>query len=114
MLYNPLTEKLIISRDVEFDETDYWRWNTEERKIEGLLFDDEDSDEVNTQDAQNDYQTPPQSPDQLTLASSPSTLGSNSSTNKLGEHHQKCKVFLVIFMMQQVPFKQNLATHCFV
>lgn len=37
-LYNPLTKKLIISRDVEFDESDYWRWSEEERKVAGLFF----------------------------------------------------------------------------
>ena len=41
-LYNPLMKKLIISRDVEFDESNYWRWSEEERKVAGLFFNDGD------------------------------------------------------------------------
>ena len=33
-VYNPLKKNLIIFRDVEFDESDYWRWSTEEKKLQ--------------------------------------------------------------------------------
>ncbi|GMI71530.1 hypothetical protein HRI_000822300 [Hibiscus trionum] len=36
-LYNPVTKKLIISRDVEFDEAEHWRWSTEKKKVDGLF-----------------------------------------------------------------------------
>ena len=65
-LYNPLTKNLIISRDVEFDESDYWRWRDKERKVEGLFFndDDDDGDDSNIEDDGDDDPTPPQSPNQ--------------------------------------------------
>jgi len=28
-LYNPNSEKIVISRDVEFDEEDFWDWSTQ-------------------------------------------------------------------------------------
>ncbi|WOG95118.1 hypothetical protein DCAR_0314420 [Daucus carota subsp. sativus] len=82
-LYNPLTKKLIISRDVEFDESDYWRWSEEERKVAGLFFNDDDDDgneDPNIEGDEDDDQTPPQSPNQQTPASTPSdSSGSRSS-----------------------------------
>ncbi|KAL8103772.1 hypothetical protein AgCh_028101 [Apium graveolens] len=80
-LYNPLTKKLIISRDVEFDEPDYWRWSEDERKVAGLFFngDDDDGDNQNIEDDRDDDQTPPPSPNQQTPGSTPSTGGSSSS-----------------------------------
>ena len=63
-LYNPLTMKLIISRDVEFDESNYWKWSEEERKVVGLFFNDDDdgNDDPNIEGDDDDDQTPPQSP----------------------------------------------------
>ncbi|XP_074334286.1 uncharacterized protein LOC141671793 [Apium graveolens] len=74
-LYNPLTKKLIISRDVEFDESDYWRWSEDERKVAGLFFngDDDNGDNQNIKDDGDDDQTPPPSPNQQTPRSTPST-----------------------------------------
>ncbi|KAL8094563.1 hypothetical protein AgCh_036190 [Apium graveolens] len=79
-LYNPLAKKLIISRDVEFNESDYWKWSEEERKVAGLFFqdDDDDADESNIEDGGDHDPTPPQSPNQQTPASTPSTGGSSS------------------------------------
>ncbi|KAE8666438.1 Phospholipase D delta [Hibiscus syriacus] len=70
-LYNPLTKKIIISRDVEFDEADYWRWSKEEKKVEGLFF--KDGDLIN-QDEQADDQGPQQN---LPSSSSNSSDASN-------------------------------------
>ncbi|GMI80809.1 ARABIDOPSIS THALIANA UDP-GLUCOSYL TRANSFERASE 85A1 [Hibiscus trionum] len=56
-LYNPLTKKLIILRDVEFDEAEYWIWSSEEKKIEGLFFNEnQDDDDFINQDEQGDDQ----------------------------------------------------------
>ncbi|GMI83498.1 hypothetical protein HRI_002019000 [Hibiscus trionum] len=56
-LYNPLTKKLIISRDVEFDEAEHWNWSSEENKIEGLFFnEDQDDDDFINQDEQGPQQ----------------------------------------------------------
>ncbi|XP_074369126.1 uncharacterized protein LOC141709860 [Apium graveolens] len=80
-LHNPLTKNLIISRDVEFDESDYWRWSEEERKVVGLFFneDDNDGDDSNIKDDGDDDLTPPQSLTQQTPASILSTGESHSS-----------------------------------
>ncbi|GMJ04996.1 hypothetical protein HRI_004168800 [Hibiscus trionum] len=60
-LYNPLTKELIISRDVEFDEAEYWIWSSEEKKDEGLFFnEDQDNDDFISQDEQGDDQSPQQ------------------------------------------------------
>ncbi|KAL8156675.1 hypothetical protein AgCh_001681 [Apium graveolens] len=71
--HNPLTKNLIISRDIEFDESDYWRWSEEERKVVGLFFneDDNDGDDSNIEDDGDDDLTPPQSLTQQTPASIP-------------------------------------------
>ncbi|KAI3700974.1 hypothetical protein L2E82_45615 [Cichorium intybus] len=79
-LYNPLTKKVIISRDVEFDETDYWKWSNEERKVEGLFFDDDDDDDFNTPNDEGNDQTPPTSPSPTTPSSTPSTSQSSGSS----------------------------------
>ncbi|XP_074347366.1 uncharacterized protein LOC141686215 [Apium graveolens] len=80
-LYNPLTKNLIISRDVEFDESDYWRWSEDERKVADLFFngDDDDGDNQNIEDDGDDDQTPPPSQNQQTPGLTPSTGGSSSS-----------------------------------
>lgn len=92
-LYNPLTKKLIISRDVEFDESDYWRWSEEERKVSGLFFNDDDDygDDSNIEDGGEDDPTPPQSPNQQTPASTPSSSGSSSSSNSSGGAPRKMR-----------------------
>ena len=47
---------MIISADVEFTESDYYRWTVEERKVTGLFFDDndDDGDDSNIEDENND------------------------------------------------------------
>lgn len=80
-LYNPLTKKVIIARDVEFDETDYWRWSNEERQIVGLFFED-DNDDFSTINDENDHQSLLSSPDPTTLASTPSTSQSSTTKNE--------------------------------
>ncbi|KAG8478853.1 hypothetical protein CXB51_028662 [Gossypium anomalum] len=80
-LYNPLTKKVIISRDVKFDETDYWRWSEEKKKIEGLFFsDDKDDDFINQE--QGDDQSPPPSPVATTPTTSSSPASSNTSNSE--------------------------------
>ncbi|PHT36714.1 hypothetical protein CQW23_24414 [Capsicum baccatum] len=75
--YNPLTKKVIISRDVEFDEADYWRWSEEEKKVEGLFFSDEEDDDFVIQNEEGDGQSPPES----SGATNPSTSASPSSSS---------------------------------
>ena len=44
-LYNPITKKIVISRDVVFDEEQFWTWcsNTAQQQIP-TNFDEEDED----------------------------------------------------------------------
>lgn len=71
-LYNPESHKVIISRDVEFDEEDYWKWSDEEKSIKGRFFEDENSEEQD-----KETQTPPLSP----VPSPPSSPSSASSSD---------------------------------
>ena len=89
-LYNPLTKKVIVSRDVEFDESDYWRWSNEERKVQGLFFED-DKEEEDAPQEQAGHQTPPQSPGSPTQASTPSTSESSSSNSNSGGAAQRMR-----------------------
>ncbi|KAK4258396.1 hypothetical protein QN277_007851 [Acacia crassicarpa] len=77
-LYNPLTKKVVISRDVEFDEANYWKWSDEERRVEGLFFKDDVDSKDQTVEADND-ETPPPSPNPTTPAPTSSTTSSSSS-----------------------------------
>ncbi|XP_074346456.1 uncharacterized protein LOC141685242 [Apium graveolens] len=82
-LYNSLMKKLIISQDVEFDESvdikSTYQWSEDERKVAGLFFNDDDGDNQNIEDDGDDDQTPPPSPNQQTPGSTPSMGGSSSS-----------------------------------
>ena len=42
-LYNPITKKVLISRDVTFDEEGEWTWNTKEKKQFHFVLDEEKS-----------------------------------------------------------------------
>ncbi|XP_074378306.1 uncharacterized protein LOC141719820 [Apium graveolens] len=99
-LYNPLTKKLIISRDVEFDESDYWRWSEDKRKVAGLFFngDDDDGDNQNIED--DDDQTPPPSPNKQTPRSAPSTGGCSNSGGAPRKMRSLDNIYEVISLVQ--------------
>lgn len=61
-LYNPLNKKVIISRDVEFDEEDYWCWTKEEKHVRGMFFDNEDDELREVEKANNQNPSPSPSP----------------------------------------------------
>ena len=110
MLYNPLMKKLIISRDVEFDESDYWRWSDEERKVAGLLFndDDDDGDDANIEDGMIQL-LPKVRINQLPLQHHQTQVEAEVQ----GEHQEKFGV-RIIFMKQRVRYKQPLIIRYFV
>ncbi|GMI80680.1 hypothetical protein HRI_001737300 [Hibiscus trionum] len=81
-LYNPLTKKMIISRDVEFDEAEHWRWSSEEKKVDGLFFnEDKDDDDFINQDEQCDDQSPQQNPTEPLPSNSCSSNNSTETEN---------------------------------
>ena len=78
-LYNPTTGKVIVSRDVEFDEEDNWRWSNEDKeKYDFLPFNTEDEqiEEVH----EEDDVTPPHSPINPNIPSSSSSSDSSNET----------------------------------
>ncbi|KAA0056495.1 copia protein [Cucumis melo var. makuwa] len=67
-LYNPVTKKTIVSRDVVFDEEALWNWNDEQEDYKFLFFPDE-------RDEPSDIASPPTSPisPQQSTSSSPAS-----------------------------------------
>ena len=63
-LYNPITGKTIISRDVKFDEEDSWNWSTEEDEYDFLpYFEEEDvAEQPRMEEELQEPTTPPISP----------------------------------------------------
>ncbi|RDX82228.1 hypothetical protein CR513_37009, partial [Mucuna pruriens] len=58
-LYNPNNGKMIVSRDVEFDEEEAWNWEKEEVTYDFLPYFEEGDQEVVVP---NEFTTPPPSP----------------------------------------------------
>lgn len=58
-LYNPLNGKIIISRNVDFDEDDFWEWNVKE------------DDNCNFLHFLNDFLAVDQSKEQVAAAGTP-------------------------------------------
>ncbi|GKU85713.1 hypothetical protein SLEP1_g340 [Rubroshorea leprosula] len=56
-LYNPITKKLIIRRDVVFDENNAWEWN--EGKIQHLSYEESESSEPQAEETEVGQQSSP-------------------------------------------------------
>ncbi|KAA0039326.1 copia-type polyprotein [Cucumis melo var. makuwa] len=74
-LYNPVTKKMIVSRDVVFDEEASWNWNDEPEDYKFLLFPDD-------QDEPSDIASPPTLP--ITLQQSTFSSSASSSEGPRG------------------------------
>ncbi|KAA0033083.1 copia protein [Cucumis melo var. makuwa] len=74
-LYNPVTKKTIVSRDVVFDEEASWNWNDEPEDYKFLCFPDE-------RDEPSDIASPPTSP--ITPQQSTSSSSASSSEGPRG------------------------------
>ncbi|KAL0537088.1 hypothetical protein IC582_026058 [Cucumis melo] len=74
-LYNPVTKKTIVSRDVVFDEEASWNWNDEPEDYKFLFFPDE-------RDEPSDIASPPTSP--ITPQQSTSSSSASSSEGPRG------------------------------
>ncbi|TYK22149.1 Retrovirus-related Pol polyprotein from transposon TNT 1-94 [Cucumis melo var. makuwa] len=74
-LYNPVTKKTIVSRDVVFDEEASWNWNDEPEDYKFLCFPDE-------HDEPSDIASPPTSP--ITPQQSTSSSSASSSEGPRG------------------------------
>lgn len=78
---------------VEFDETNYWRWIEKDKKIQGLLFDDNVNDNFDVQHEQGDDITPQLCPIQETFVSTleTSSISTSTSRNNLGRSPRKMR-----------------------
>ncbi|CAO2836221.1 unnamed protein product [Amaranthus hypochondriacus] len=74
-LYNPISGKLIESRDVIFSEGESWKWDDQEKEKEKIVF--EEYDDVKEKSSE---QTPQNTPRNNNDSSSPSTEESDSSS----------------------------------
>jgi hypothetical protein len=73
-LYNPNSDKIVIGRNVEFDEEDFWDWSTqEEEKYDLFPFHEEEEESRN-----KEFTTPSPSPTNSSTPSSSSLKGSSS------------------------------------
>ncbi|KAK2999771.1 hypothetical protein RJ639_023300, partial [Escallonia herrerae] len=55
-LYNPITKKVVMSRDVQFDEEQLWNWNDEGQKQQLIL--EEEQEQKNEGNEQNVLASP--------------------------------------------------------
>ncbi|GAU16533.1 hypothetical protein TSUD_167640 [Trifolium subterraneum] len=94
-LYNPITKRIIISRDVKFVEKDKWKWDEKSEKLAEQVISDEESDknneEIGVEIADTDEEvhsqdsTPPNSPttqDIDHIGTSTSNLNNQGRTRK--------------------------------
>ena len=74
-LYNPITKKIIISKDLKFNEEESWDWDIHEKKQKSVCVDMEKNNGVQNDDIEGNEEdsTPPSSP-----FSSPSSSSSIS------------------------------------
>jgi len=80
-LYNSDNKKRNISRDVEFDEEDYWRWSDKDKNIKGMFFEDNNNDLQESEGLdQNPLSSPTPSTPTLTLTTTPSNSSKGSSS----------------------------------
>ncbi|CAH9074818.1 unnamed protein product [Cuscuta europaea] len=76
-LYNPVTKKIIVSRNVQFDEEASWDWSVQEDENYNffLLFEENEKLEEHDDQAAQEPNTPPHSP---SIQGSPSTTEESS------------------------------------
>ncbi|RDX83786.1 hypothetical protein CR513_35262, partial [Mucuna pruriens] len=79
-LYNPSNEKMIVRRDVKFDEKETWNWEKEENTYDLLPYFEEDDQVL----IPNEFSTPPLSP-------TPSIHEASSSGWSSSERRQKMR-----------------------
>uniref|UniRef100_A0A2N9ICE2 Integrase catalytic domain-containing protein n=1 Tax=Fagus sylvatica TaxID=28930 RepID=A0A2N9ICE2_FAGSY len=84
-LYNPSTKKVIVSRDVEFDEEGIWNWNTQEEEKYDFFPFPEEEEQVN--EVPEMPTTPPPSP------VSPVHESSSSSSSLEGSSSERPRGF---------------------
>ena len=92
-LYNPITKKVIMSRDVIFEEEEMWDWEQKEvgKNVELVLEEEEESQEV-----EREPQTPPHgSPSSYRSgSSSPSSSSLEASSSAFQGRQEACKTFM--------------------
>ena len=79
-LYNSSNGKIVVSRDIEFDEEETWNWEKEEGTYDFFPYFEENDEEVATP---NEFSTPPPSPTHSIHEASSSKGGSSESPRKM-------------------------------
>ncbi|XP_077239797.1 uncharacterized protein LOC143880706 [Tasmannia lanceolata] len=81
-LFNPMTKKIFISRDVKFNEEECWNWNQSEKKKKVLVDMDESKDthDGGIEESEEDM-APPITPYSSPSSSAPSSSSSSTSPN---------------------------------
>ena len=84
-LYNPNSSKIVISRDVEFDEEDFWEWSTqEEEKYDFFPFLEEEEEESRNDEPTTPFPSP-------TNPSTPLSSSSSGSSSERQPHMRSLK-----------------------
>ena len=78
-LYNHITKKLVISRDVKFNEEKAWNWSTNDPKGKSICVDMEEEKQIQHDD--EEVHTPPYSPHSSSSSSSSSTSSPTNSSS---------------------------------
>jgi len=79
-LYNPSNGKIVVSKDVEFDEEETWNWEKEECTYDLFPYFEENDEEVVVA---NEFFTPPPSPTQSIHEASSSERSSSERARKM-------------------------------
>ena len=110
-LYNPITKKVIMTRDVIFEEEDMWDWKEKISATEvELMLEEEESEEP--REVQREPQTPPHgSPSSSTGESSSSPSSSSSSDSSSSERPRKMRSLQEIYESTK-NFEGNLNLFC--
>lgn len=110
MMYNPYTEKIIISKDVKFDESKGWDWEESKQESEpfweGLIDESEEEGEVNEgvtleDDGANESDTIPQETEVGGIGEGST---SDSSTHGATGRVRKAPVWMKDYTAGQVNF----------
>ena len=78
-LYDPVSKKIIVSKDVVFEEEESWDWGRTEEEIKRDILEWEDEDESNEEDDQNEEENDGTGSNNLSSSSNSSSISPTES-----------------------------------
>lgn len=125
-LYNPLTNKVVVSRDVVFNEEETWRWNEKNGVQENQFeIEEQDSSPQNHQDDIQNYLTPPRTTSQSSEEQSPTKNSSSSgrssssmrpikmrSLSEIYEQTEETNIFCLYADHEPLTFQEAMNENC--